>query len=44
MGLFDRIGMKASFGGEEAREGFLAFKGRRSPKWVHPDLRTDGRL
>ena len=28
----------------EALEGFLAFKERRSPTWVHPDLRTDGRL
>jgi enoyl-CoA hydratase/carnithine racemase len=44
MGLFDRIGMKASYSGEEAVEGFLAFKGRRSPSWVHPDLRSDGRL
>jgi 1,4-dihydroxy-2-naphthoyl-CoA synthase len=44
MGLFDRIGMKTSYGGDEAVEGFLAFKGRRSPSWVHPDLRADGRL
>jgi enoyl-CoA hydratase len=44
MGLFDRIGMKASYSGEEAVEGFMAFKGRRSPEWVHPDLRSDGRL
>ncbi len=44
MGLYDRIGMKASYSGEEAREGFLAFKQRRSPAWVHPDLRADGRL
>jgi enoyl-CoA hydratase len=44
LGLFDRIGMKASYGGAEAREGFMAFKGRRSPSWVHPDLQTDGRL
>jgi enoyl-CoA hydratase/carnithine racemase len=44
MGLFDRIGMKASYSGDEAVEGFMAFKGRRSPEWVHPDLRTDGRL
>ena len=30
---------------EELRlEGFRAFKDRRSPEWVHPDLRTDGRL
>ncbi len=44
LGLFDRIGMKASFGGPEARQGFVAFKERRSPEWVHPDLRLDGRL
>jgi enoyl-CoA hydratase/carnithine racemase len=44
LGLYDRIGMKASYSGEEAVEGFLAFKGRRSPNWVHPDLQTDGRL
>ncbi|MCV7225481.1 enoyl-CoA hydratase/isomerase family protein [Mycolicibacterium komossense] len=44
LGLFDRIGMKASYSGDEAKEGFMAFKGRRSPSWVHPDLQTDGRL
>ncbi|MGH3641658.1 MAG: enoyl-CoA hydratase/isomerase family protein [Mycobacterium sp.] len=44
LGLFDRIGMTSSLGGPEAIEGFLAFKERRSPDWVHPDLRVDGRL
>lgn len=44
MGLYDRIGMKASYSGPEAVEGFLAFKARRSPDWVHQDLRMDGRL
>jgi enoyl-CoA hydratase len=44
LGLFDRIGMKASYTGEEAVEGYLAFKAKRSPSWVHPDLQTDGRL
>ncbi len=44
MGLFDRIGMKASYSGPEAVEGFVSFKQRRSPEWVHPDLRIDGRL
>jgi hypothetical protein len=29
-GLFDRIGMKASYSGEEAVEGVLAFKAKRS--------------
>ncbi|CAJ1494116.1 enoyl-CoA hydratase/isomerase family protein [[Mycobacterium] kokjensenii] len=44
LGLFDRIGMSASLGKPEAVEGFRAFKERRSPEWVHPDLRIDGRL
>ena len=44
LGLYDRIGMKASYSGDEARQGFIAFKERRSPDWVHPDLRTNGRL
>jgi 1,4-dihydroxy-2-naphthoyl-CoA synthase len=44
MGLFDRIGMQASYSSPEALEGFRSFKERRSPDWVHPDLRVDGRL
>jgi enoyl-CoA hydratase/carnithine racemase len=44
MGLFDRISMQASYSSPEALEGFRAFKERRSPEWVHPDLRVDGRL
>ncbi len=44
LGLFDRIGMTSSLGGPESIEGFMAFKERRSPTWVHPDLRLDGRL
>jgi enoyl-CoA hydratase/carnithine racemase len=44
LGLYDRIGMKASYGGAEAAEGFRAFKERRSPEWVHPQLRAEGRL
>jgi enoyl-CoA hydratase/carnithine racemase len=43
-GLYDRIGMTASYQHPEALEGFLAFKERRSPTWVHPDLRIAGRL
>jgi enoyl-CoA hydratase/carnithine racemase len=43
-GLYDRIGMTASIHGSEALEGYHAFKERRSPAWVHPDLRTQGRL
>lgn len=44
LGLYDRIGMTASLMDAEAREGVRAFKERRSPDWVHPELRTDGRL
>ncbi|OBI44829.1 enoyl-CoA hydratase/isomerase family protein [Mycobacterium sp. E796] len=44
LGLYDRIGMKVSLDGPEAREGFLAFKEKRSPEWVHPELRVAGRL
>jgi enoyl-CoA hydratase/carnithine racemase len=44
LGLYDRIGMNTSIGGQEAVEGFRAFKERRSPAWVHPELRVDGRL
>jgi enoyl-CoA hydratase/carnithine racemase len=44
LGLFDRIGMQASYSSPEAYEGFQAFKERRSPEWVHPDLRLEGRL
>jgi enoyl-CoA hydratase/carnithine racemase len=43
-GLYDRIGMKASLGGEEAMEGWRAFKERRPPSWIHPDLRPKGRI
>jgi enoyl-CoA hydratase len=44
MGLYDRIGMRASLRSGEALEGFFAFKERRSPSWVHPELRIEGRL
>lgn len=44
LGLYDRIGMDASIASAEAVEGFRAFAERRSPNWVHPDLRVDGRL
>jgi enoyl-CoA hydratase len=39
IGLFDRIGMQDSFGSDEALEGYTAFRERRAPSWVHPDLR-----
>jgi hypothetical protein len=44
MGLFDRIGMQTSLAGAEAREAFRAFKEKRSPSWVHPDLCVAGCL
>ena len=44
LGLYDRIGMSTSLRTNEAAEGFRAFKERRSPDWVHPELRVDGRL
>jgi enoyl-CoA hydratase/carnithine racemase len=44
LGLYDRIGMEASIESAEAVEGYLAFVERRSPNWVHPQLRVDGRL
>ena len=44
IGLFDRVGMQSSLEGHEVQEGFHAFKEKRSPVWVHPDLRVDGRL
>jgi enoyl-CoA hydratase len=44
LGLYDRIGMTASLTDAEAREGVRAFKERRSPDWVHPELRVEGRL
>lgn len=44
LGLYDRIGMEASIEGPEAVEGFIAFRERRSPNWVHPELRVEGRL
>jgi enoyl-CoA hydratase len=39
IGLFDRIGMQDSFNNDEAIEGYKAFRERRAPSWVHPDLR-----
>jgi enoyl-CoA hydratase len=44
MGLYDRIGMTTSLRSTEAVEGVRAFKERRSPDWVPPELRPDGRL
>jgi enoyl-CoA hydratase len=36
--------MTSSLMDAEAREGVRAFKERRSPDWVHPQLRVEGRL
>ncbi|NMD61348.1 UNVERIFIED_ORG: enoyl-CoA hydratase/carnithine racemase [Nocardia globerula] len=44
IGLYDRTSMRQSQDREEAREGFAAFKERRSPEWVVSELRTSGRL
>jgi enoyl-CoA hydratase len=44
IGLYDRIAMRESMQGEEAREGWRAFSARRSPAWVPEVLRIDGRL
>jgi enoyl-CoA hydratase/carnithine racemase len=44
LGLYDRIGMQSSLGAPESIEGFVAFKERRSPDWVHPALKLDERL
>lgn len=43
-GQYDRMAMDASLAGPEAAEGWNAFKERRSPAWVPPDLRGEGRL
>lgn len=43
-GTYDRMAMDASLSGPEPVEGWAAFRERRNPTWVHPDLRTDDRL
>ena len=43
-GHYDRMAMDASLAGPEPTEGWAAFRERRSPSWVHPDLRRDERL
>jgi enoyl-CoA hydratase len=40
----DRMSMEESLFGDEALEGFTAFKERRNPTWVPESLRTSGRL
>jgi enoyl-CoA hydratase/carnithine racemase len=44
-GHYDRMAMDASLAGDETREGYEAFKQRRSPTWVPEAFRRDdGRL
>ncbi|MGH9098026.1 MAG: enoyl-CoA hydratase/isomerase family protein, partial [Acidimicrobiales bacterium] len=43
-GRYDRMSMDESLAGPECVEGWLAFKERRQPSWVPPELRTEGRL
>ena len=43
-GSVDRMTMEASLRSDECREGWEAFRERRNPDWVPPELRTDGRL
>jgi enoyl-CoA hydratase/carnithine racemase len=42
-GQYDRMSMEASLTAAEAREGWEAFRDKRSPEWVPDDLRI-GRL
>ncbi len=37
-GHYDRMSMDASLAGPEVVEGYEAFKARRPPSWIHPDL------
>jgi len=37
-GHYDRMSMDASLAGPEVTEGYLAFKDRRPPSWIHPGL------
>jgi 1,4-dihydroxy-2-naphthoyl-CoA synthase len=43
-GHYDRMTMERSLYGSEALEGWQAFSQRRSPDWVPPDMRKQGRL
>jgi enoyl-CoA hydratase/carnithine racemase len=43
-GTYDRMAMEASLDSDEPAEGWAAFREKRSPSWVHPDLRRDGRI
>jgi enoyl-CoA hydratase/carnithine racemase len=43
-GQYDRMAMDASLASPEPTEGWAAFRERRSPSWVHPDLQRDERI
>jgi len=43
-GTYDRMAMDASLSSDEPIEGFTAFKERRNPSWVLPELRGEGRI
>jgi enoyl-CoA hydratase/carnithine racemase len=43
-GTYDRQSMEHSLDLEERREGWQAFKERRAPQWIPPEIRPDGRL
>jgi len=43
-GHYDRVTVEDSFASPEPVEGLRAFKERRSPEWVPPQLRRDGRI
>jgi enoyl-CoA hydratase/carnithine racemase len=43
-GTYDRMAMESSLDSDEPAEGWAAFREKRSPAWVHPDLRQDGRI
>lgn len=43
-GHTDRMSMEESLAGSESAEGWAAFRERRAPAWIPPDLRPDGRL
>lgn len=43
-GTYDRQAMEHSLDLEERSEGWRAFKERRAPRWIPPEIRPDGRL
>jgi enoyl-CoA hydratase/carnithine racemase len=43
-GTYDRQSMEHSLDLGERREGWRAFKERRAPQWIPPEIRPEGRL